>query len=272
MSVAEHLESLDATWAPGPVLVHSNVLTTSRFVEPSRSRRTLLEHHVERVMSIAAGRPCWFPAFNYDFLGSGVYDVARDRSQVGALSEHVRKNSSWRSRMPVFNVCGTGSAAAPSANPTGEVDPVGSSSAFDDLIRQDGSVLWYGAPFRTATIIHHAETLAGGPAYRYDKLFPGCVVDEGVSSNVVLRYHVRPLGRTLDYDWGQLAASAFADGALRSLDAHGVILVANARQLAESWVERLERNPMDLLDNASRRWVGPELERLGRRFQIGDFE
>jgi hypothetical protein len=47
---------------------------------------------------------------------------------------------------------------------------------------------------------------------------------------------------------------------------------APAGDLVRSWVELLAADPLALVDADTRAWVAPMLERLGRRFELSDFE
>ncbi|MGE3361691.1 MAG: hypothetical protein AB7O92_34155 [Acidimicrobiia bacterium] len=47
---------------------------------------------------------------------------------------------------------------------------------------------------------------------------------------------------------------------------------APARALRTHWVGALTADPLALLDADARAWVEPMLERLGRRFELCDFE
>lgn len=221
----------------------------------------------------AAGRPLWMPAFNYRFLRSGTFDVAADPSEVGPLTEHYRTQAAgWRTPVPVFSIAGSG--PPPRTAVAVEIDPFGADSDFAVLERAGGVLLFYGAPFSTTTILHHAERSPSGPAYRYDKRFPGTVVlPDGTARVTVLLYHVRPAERHLDYDWDRLLADAVAAGICRVWEADLTRLVAaSVRGLVGFWRERLATDRLYPLDARSREWVEPLLERLGRRFELADFE
>ena len=213
------------------------------------------------------------PTFNYGFTRNGSFDVQADVSEVGQLTEYFRKNvCHWRTPTPVFSVAGVG--AGPSLELGSEVDPFGPQSSFGQLVRADGVIVFYGAPFSTATFIHHAERVSGGPRYRYDKRFPGTVVlHDGSRRPTTLVYHVRPLGMTLEYDWDSLLADLLEQGVGRiNASRMGRVMAFSARALVSFWVHRLEQDPLYLLDDESREWVDPRLKSLGRRFELADFE
>ena len=269
----EQLAEMLAASGPGQVLVHSDIARVMKAVKIISNPTLLLERHMDALARVAGPREIWLPTFNYDFTVSGRFDLASSPSQVGALSEYARSHwAGWRTAVPVFSICGRGTL--PDLSLEEEIDPFGHQSIFGALCKNRGSVLLYGAPFHTTTSIHHAERLAGGPLYRYDKHFSGNVRDaNGNEREVTLLYHVRPKGRHLDYDWPRLfddLRSAGVAAELRQGSSQAVLF--EMADLCKFWVEHLIEDPLYLLDTLSRQWVEPELDRLGRRFVLEDYE
>jgi aminoglycoside 3-N-acetyltransferase len=258
----------------GPVFIHSDALATRHLVPRSTDRVALLEAHLVRIEAIVAGRDLWFPTFNYGYPGSGVFDVCNDRSELGPISEHFRTaRANWRTRTPMFSASGTGARPPAADNVPPLINPFGPESIFASLCESDGSILWYGAPFSAATIIHYAEARSGGPSYRYDKDFPGEVVERDHRWATTLRSHVRPMEMPFGYAWSRLFANASRQGVVSTVDgAHGVCLWSRARDLVRTWLELMADDPLALLEADTRAWVAPKLERLGRRFELRDFE
>ncbi len=255
----------------GPVIVHTDAAKTRSLTPGQRYRWGFLAAHLAVIDGIVDGRAAWFPTFNYDFLGSGIYSIDNDHCQVGSINEFERvTRATWRSRTPVFNFAG----AASEPEGTGESElifPFDPLSPFGQCAAGDGTVLWYGAPFSSATILHHSESIAGGPPYRFDKDFRGVVRSGAVERAVTLRYHVRPRGRHLDYDWERIIPDAMAAGIIRRLGDTPVYW-ASAGDLVQHWANLQLRDPLALLDVESRDWVEPLVDALGRRFVRSDFE
>lgn len=270
--VAAAIGGLLRSLGDGPVFVHADPFRASRLIDPTRNRGELIDRHLALIRSAAESRPLWMPTFNYDFPATRVFKVADDPSQLGPVPDRFRTEAAeWRTPIPIFSVCGVG--GEPLVEWGFLADPFGPKSIFAELVRRDGLILYYGRTFHYNTIVHYSEREAGGPLYRYDKIFAGTVVlANGKSIDGSLNYHVRPLGRGLDYDWDSLLAGALAGGACVELDGFPEILAASARAVHRFFVERLRRDPLGLLDAASRRWVEPTLEELGRRFDLSDFE
>ena len=272
MSFTSNATALLSALGDGPVFVHSDVFRTVRLVAPSRDRRALLDAHVDLLKRVSGDRGLWLPSFNYDFPRSGVFDVADDESQVGPIPEHFRTSAAeWRTPVPMFSVAGTGSA--PLIEWGENTNPFGVNSIFARLVAEDGVVLYYGDTFHYNTLVHYSEREAGGPVYRYDKLFRGRVImTDGSSIGGSLQYHVRPMNTGLEYDWPRLKKEAENAGVLRHLDGYPEILAASAKGLNDLWISNLGNDPFALLDDATRSWAEPKVEKLGRRFVISDFE
>lgn len=256
----------------GPVFVHSDPFRAARLVKPVRDRSTLLDSHIALMKDVARDRGLWMPAFNYDFPGTRVFKVASDEAEVGPIPERFRlAHAEWRTPIPLFSVSGFGTAQMVSWGDN--TDPFGEDSIFSRLVASDGVVLYYGETFAYNTILHYAERSSGGPSYRYDKLFHGSVVKfDGFSIPGSLCYHVRPLGRDLDYDWTGMLQSALDSAVCRRVEGHPEVLASSARALCDFWIAAMRADPLALLDAKSRAWVEPMLQKLGRRFSIGDFE
>jgi aminoglycoside N3'-acetyltransferase len=274
MTPAEELAGLGEGTADGPLFVHSDLFFARVFVEVTFDRKQLLEHHIAVLREAAAGRAVWMPTFNYDFPKTGAFEVRNSPCQLGPLGEYFRTAvSAWRTDDPVFSVAGTGSPPE-LAMANGRIDPFGARSIFAELDRRRATLLFYGAPFSSATILHYAERQSGGPLYRYDKVFHGVVSEGSHSRAVEYVYHVRPLNQTLDYDWKRLSAHLCEAGLLKQMMYQGrsVARTIDAAALCAFWVERLRGDPLYLLDGGSRAWVEPALSSLGRRFEMADFE
>jgi aminoglycoside N3'-acetyltransferase len=264
-------ELIDVTGS-GPVFVHSDPFRAARLVKPVRDRDAYLDSHIALLREAAGHRGLWLPTFNYDFPRTHVFDVRESESQLGPIPERFRVAAAeWRTSIPIFSVAGVGYSIDPI---WGEgTDPFGPDSVFGQLVNNDGVVLYYGDTFHYNTLVHYSERVAGGPVYRYDKIFTGRVIDEsGESVEGSLNYHVRPLGTGLDYDWPRLLAEAIADGVCRRLEGHPEILAASASELSDLWVRAMRDDPFALLDEKTRKWAEPAVEALGRRFVIGDYE
>ena len=272
MTIAADISALLSRLGSGPVFVHSDPFRAAALVARSRDKEVLIDAHIALLADAAGSQPLWMPSFNYDFPRTRTFDVANDPSQLGPIPERFRlERAEWRTGIPIFSATGTGDVL--DIEWTECTDPFGPKSLFARLIEADGVILYYGDTFHYNTLVHYAERVAGGPPYRYDKLFRGSVkYADGTAKEGSLNYHVRPLGKGLDYDWDGLRSRAMQKGACVQLGNRPEILASSARSLCEFFVDEMKSDPLALLDDDSKRWIAPELERLGRRFVIDDFE
>ena len=266
------IRALIESMGAGPVFVHSDPFRAARLVKPVRDRNAFLDSHIALLRDSTEGRALWLPAFNYDFGRTGVFDVRDSESQLGPIPERFRvAHAAWRTPIPIFSIAGAGQDPQPRWD--FETDPFGDGSIFASLVREDGVILYYGDTFHYNTLVHYSERAAGGPVYRYDKLFPGVVVmSDGSRVEGSLDYHVRPMGTGLDYGWPRLLEEALSAGVCRRLEGAPEILAASARGLSDLWVSDMRRDPYALLDDKTRGWAERAIEKLGRRFVLSDFE
>jgi aminoglycoside 3-N-acetyltransferase len=272
MTIAQAIRGLIESGGSGPVFVHSDPFRAARLVKPVRDRVAYLDAHIALLREAAGSRGLWLPTFNYDFPRTHVFDVRESESQLGPIPERFRTaTAEWRTHIPMFSISGVGAPVTPQWGE--KVDPFGEDSFFAKLVESDGVVLYYGDTFHYNTLVHYSERVAGGPLYRYDKLFQGRVIDEkGASLNGSLNYHVRPMGTGLDYDWPRLKDEALKAGVCRRLEGHPEVLAAPACALNELWVSDMQRDPFALLDAKTRAWAEPAVNKLGRRFVMTDYE
>ena len=254
-------------------MVHSDLLRAGIPNGAPPGRKQLLQAHWKTLNELAGDREVWMPVFNYSFPRSQSLDVKSTVSEVGPLTEYFRTEiASWRTATPIFTFAGTGQAPPDDQGP--EIDPFGNLSTYDHLVRADGVYLAYGATLREANPIHVAESQSGGPAYRYDKFFPGQVsLKDETQRQVVLRYRVRPWESGLDYDYPRLLCDLVNEGICQVWEPGPLrFLTFSAEVLIRYWTQRLAEDPLYLLDQATRNWVEPKLEELGRPFLLEDFE
>ena len=250
--------------------LHSDVFKTNLFIGSSIDRKTILNSHIDLLHGILTGSNLWFPAFNYQFPKIKDYNVQSTVCEVGPLPEHFRKEKAqWRTLDPIFSVCGTGDN--PSLTfPRNTITAFDDESIFAKLVNKKAGLLFYGAEFSSATIIHYAERLSIQP-YRYDKIFSGSITTNNSSYQVNYIYHVRPMGYRLEYAWCKLLKDLQIEGICSSLTSN-IVHVMRADILVQYWMERLSIDPLYFLDEDSKKWVIPKLDKLGRRFELQDFE
>lgn len=187
-----------------------------------------------------------FPAFNYDYGRTRIFNVDSDPVQVGSLPEYVRASGQYRrSEIPFFSISSAKDLALDTA---GEINPFGVKSGFQWLLDQDATLMFAGAALSSITFIHFVEEISGKPVYRYEKSFPGQVVKDGEARGCDLRMHVRPMGVHMDYDWPRLEHDLLAAGIMKHAAYSRDIMWMNTRKLTEFWGNKIADNPLYLLD------------------------
>ena len=235
-----------------PILVHSDIVRSRHLIPENMNLDLMLNQHIFLLEELTSEGQLYFPAFNYDFTKTGVYDPKNDISQVGALSEFARQNwSHVRFGPPVFNFC-TNLPKNHKITCTGNVDPFGNESFFRYLFDHNGIIMMYGAFFSNLTFLHFIESYAGNPVYRYDKKFKGHVLQEEDKSRspVTLNYHCRPAGSYFDYDWPKLDLEMQRNKIMKKYTFKGCeIILIKARPLTLFINEQVLDDPLYLLDH-----------------------
>jgi len=251
------------------IQIHSDLahgFTPKEFI----SRNQILESHLNALKNLNAD--IWMPTFNYNFCEEKIYNIETTKSTTGILTEYFRTlDETWRTPIPVFSFAGTGNR--PDLSIKENVNPFGGSSAFAYLYNQQATLMHYGSNFDVTTILHFAETISNNLLYRYDKHFKGKVITETGESEILLKFHVRPMGKHLDYDWVKIEDELYKVGILKKFtDDKAIILLCPIYELVNFWIEKIKENPLYFLDKESIKWVAPMLDSLGRPFLISDFE
>lgn len=251
----------------GSLFVHSDAMKTMQLIKLQSSRDAILNEHILLLKKINSGQGLLFPTFNYQFPKTRKFDLRNTPSEVGHISEFYRKNfSSWRTKDPMFSVCGNGQSLA---NENEVQCPFDNSSVFAHIIDNNGYLLFYGADFSSATIIHHIE-FKMGVNYRYWKTFEGRLNDGITSKKVILSSHFRPMKMHLDYDFPRLLSDLYDEKLINNHFSN--VIGCQAKLLSDFWMLKLKDDPLYLLNKESRDWVTPMLDKLGRGFIQSDFE
>jgi aminoglycoside 3-N-acetyltransferase len=237
-------------------------------------RKQQLQLHYDMLKNAVEQRPIWMPSFNYDYPVTQEFNVQNTPSQVGALTEYFRTHvAGWRSPVPIFSF--TGDDCEPILKAGATIDPFGESSLFQQMTEDDALIMYYGINgIHPSTFVHYCERVSGKLCYRYDKIFSGKVISLDKTHDVRLNFHVRPRSnKTLDYDWTRLEKDLIQAGLMFKVsDFRFEIRLIKAGDLAHFWIEKMQEDPLYLLDNNTRVWVEAKLDELGRPFLLSDFE
>ncbi len=212
-----------------------------------------------------------FPAFNYDFGRTGVFDLGADEVQVGSLPEWVRRHGSLqRCQTPFFSTLSND----PARYSQGDViNPFGSTSHFQTLYDDSGLIVFLGTSIEYMTFLHFVEDVSGGPLYRYEKSFPGTVIPvDGPPRTCEVTMHVRPRGAFLEYDFEKIGNDLSQAGLLHT-DPNGEQLAwGDARTMCDYLVDRIHADPLYLLAVEAKEFFHNATDCGRRRVLIEEFE
>lgn len=258
-----------------PLFVHSDtgrgMIVAKRCgakIDPRALQQSLVDFLATQVDD--GRRGLVFPAFNYDYGSTRVFDMDNDPAQVGSLVEWLRKTGEMRrTAVPFFSFLSERDLGIDTSGP---VNPFDTASGFQWLVDHDASLVMYGAPMHSLTFIHYVEEMAGGPVYRYTKSFPGEVHSAKGKEHCDFAMHVRPMGVHMDYDWPRLVADLRDQGILKHAEMAPDFQWLTARTLLEYWGSRIAEDPFFLLDAQSRSYFERATNNGRSRVQLTDFE
>lgn len=176
------------------------------------------------------------PTFNYGFLRGETWDIRSTPSQMGILTELVRKDPrAKRMFHPIYSVAAIGKRADEIFSLTSN-DCFGETTIFKKLRDWNAKILIIGLPYsKSFTFLHHCEQEAQ-VGYRYLKEFNGTAIDEAgtqheltvtmfvrdVDQGVVLDFE--PIGKILDKEVATI--KKLGKGEIRLLDCNKTFQVA----------------------------------------------
>lgn len=235
------------------------------------NKERLLQSQLELIKELIGSASLWMPVFNWDFVKSGCFDLNNSPSQVGVLNEYFRLNfADWRTIVPNTSVCGEGMEPKVHSSEL-VINQWGAQSVFQKLLDRDATILQYGS--KVYTICHFVENLIPVP-YRYLKDFKGYVVGKNSErKHIHMRHYTRPLGYTIQYDTPKIENHLRKEGLLNYYKkGRSEIRFFKVRHYVDFIISKLREDVFYLLDKETQAWVIPMLEKIGRPFDISDFE
>lgn len=254
-------------------LIHSDI--KNLFLFDFKSKKDYLSKHLNNIYDIFSEFNIWMPTFNYDFTKSGVYNTKEDRSQIGILNDYFRNFCEWRTTTPVFNFSGNGKYPINKIQSGDIINPFEFGSEFHYLYENDSVHCHYGSNISHSTLFHYIEGISEKLLYRYPKKFHGVIINKGVTNKVTLDYHVSPLKTRVEYDWNKIHLDLLKDNLIHEYKIfNGVdyIMIFSIKKVSDYWINKLDYDPFYFLDEKSKKWVIPKIEKLGRGFEMNDFE
>ena len=272
-TINEKVKLISGNIGNSNVLIHSDI--KNLFLFEFNSRTDLLEKHLLNINEIFSEFNIWMPTFNYDFNKTGIYDVKKDKSQVGILNDYFRSFCDWRTTTPVFNFCGKGKYPIDKIHPQCVINPFSFGSEFHHLYKSKSLHCHYGSKISNSTLFHYIENISNKLLYRYSKQFKGVVNDFGIKTNVILEYPVSPLNSRVEYDWKKIYQDLLQENLIFEFKIFGdvnYITLFSIKNVSDYWISKLNKDSFYFLNEESKKWVIPKLDKLGRGFLLNDFE
>jgi len=213
----------------------------------------------------------WFPAFNYKFGETGIFNPEIDEIQVGVINNEVRKMSqAVRTFTPIFSHVGFGKILKPTIKITYE--PFSKESDLHDLLERETEAIFFGAKLNSFTFIHYIEE-TNNINYRYGKNIKGVIVIGQESYMTTLTFKARPANKTLCYDWAKIENCLNEKKVLTKKNILGInSFTINLSGALEVLTYEMKKDPYYLLDQTTKKWVSTQIEKINRPFIITDFE
>ena len=255
-----------------PYLVHADISNVSLEILRNRNLGTSPQDRVINLLiKNLQTNEIWFPAFNYDFATTKVFNPDEDKIQVGSINKQVMKmNSSRRTLTPIFSFTGLGELLMPIKKSL--YKPFSHDSELGTLLKEDSNVIFLGAPISSFTFIHFIEE-AKNIGYRYIKRMDGQIKLQHELYKTALEWKVRPAKQKLHYDWSKITHELVSTGILQRYNTFGKnSYIMKLSNCYEAIGKKIEEDPCYLLDNETRNWVEPKMRKLQRSFHLSDFE
>jgi len=227
-----------------PVFIHSNIANSIPLYGDITHAGNLDEYcdAASEFLLNKYGENLLFPAFNYDFGRSLVFDVVNDKSQVGLLSEHMRTAAGYcRSQVPFFSILSKNNELCQYSP---ECQPFGKGSFFEWLHLNDGVIVGFGTK-SMFTFLHYIEELIpGGPLYRYEKEFNGLLKTSGDDKKVACKMHVRPKNGVTEYDFSLIERDLREGGILIDNDEYGISCSMQCSEVVPYILSKYKNDPL----------------------------
>ena len=255
-----------------PFFVHSDLIRSHEILSSSKKidrKIDICKQHYEFLKEKFGEENLIFPAYNYDFDKSLIFDHSKDEVQVGSLPEWIRQNTNFqRSLTPFFSIL--------SRNKFLEFEniqsPFGVNSTFSKMFKQKGTFIFYGINFSVFTAIHFLETEFGPPIYRYDKSFNGKIITKHKNIKCTVNFHVRPKSTNLEYDWAKMQFDMISDGVLHKSKNFNYLYFCKSDEVYHFFKNKLSDDFFYMLDRQSAKLFFKLTQKGKKRIELKNFE
>ena len=247
------------------IYAHNILVSYGKFDE----KKNICENHFDFLKDELGEKNLIFPSFNYQFGKSLKFDLIKDISEVGSLSEWVRTRSGfYRSHSPFFSILTKDKFIEFKKNQY----LYGKDSFFEKIFNMDGTFLFYGVDFSIFTALHYLETTLGPVPYRYDKIFKGKIIENDNSKNCEAVLHVRPKNSNLDYDWIKMQKDLLQEGVLKISKTLKNFYFCSSNDVYNFFKEKLSNDIFYMLNEQSREKFIDLTDGGSKKVSIQNFE
>lgn len=212
----------------------------------------------------------WFPAYNYDFSQTRVFNPQTEAVQVGAInSAAVIMPNSIRTLTPIFSYVGFGNSLEPTLKNL--YNPFNLGSELEILLNHDATMLFLGTEINSFTFLHYIEEMKN-TSYRYAKSISGQIQIGKQSYNTVVEFKARPKNIYFHYDFLKIENDLKQAGAMRKKSPFGENKLIKLSDAFEIVSTKIDNDPFYLLDYKTKLYVSALINQLGRPLLISDFE
>ena len=255
------------------VIIHSDITNLVLFKYSSKDH--YLGLHLENLQNIFSDYNIWMPSFNYEFCKTRKFNVETEKVSVGILNDFFRKKSRWRTTTPVFSISGNGNYPLRKFFNGNIINPFSLKSEFDYLYNTNSLYCHYGSNMGHTTLIHYVEGIFGNLLYRYRKFFEGSIIFGNCKINITLNYHVRPINQIVEFDIDKIFNDLKHENLIFDFYLNGkinYITLFSVKNVVDFWITKLHQDPFYFLNDLSKQWIIPKIDKLGRGFELSDFE
>ena len=260
-ALIKNLNKLKLNCLSKTVILHSDILNLGFYKKALTYEENLKFIH-DLILEVFHDFEIIVPTFNYDFLNSKIYDLKKDKAQVGALNEYFRKKYiNTRTYTPVFNIVSTN--ARPSIKKTLSTDPHGEKSFYKTAYSKSYDIIFIGKFI--PSMAHFVERKISVP-YRYYKKFTGKIrYLDGKEKPIKIKYNVRPpFSNLIKNDLNKIIMDLKRNKILFSIKKkNSFIGCYNSKFVVDFWLEKNRLNNLYFLTQSSQKKVRNLFKKFG---------
>jgi len=255
-----------------PYFIHSDIVNAHSILLSQGKidkKINICENHFNFLKNTLGEKNLIFPSFNYKFGTNLEFNLLKDESEVGSLTEWVRQNSKfYRSLTPFFSIL----TKDKFINFREYQNLFDKNSFFDKIFNMEGTFLFYGVNFSIFTAIHYLETMLGPVPYRYEKVFKGKIIDKKNYINCEVAMHVRPRDSGMDYDWDKMQNDLIEEDILKISKNFKNLYFCRSRDIFNFFKKKLLKDIFYMLNKESREKFFNLTNAGKKKVSINDFE